>query len=82
MQHYSLPKVDLVSVWIFFNIEKVRSQSALEFGMVHTADTILVSRVNMGVPVILLVIFEICPQYWSTLVEPRVVGSSDACVTL
>ena len=54
----------MVSVWIFFTIEKILSHSALELGMVITADI----NGNLGVLVILFFIASTSPQKTSVLV--------------
>ena len=75
-----LSRFDLVSVWIFFTIEKILSHSALEFGIVITALTILDISGNLGVLVILFFIASTSPQKTSVLVPSVKLGRSMAGV--
>ena len=63
-----LSRFDLVSVWIFFIIEKILSHSELELGIVITALTILDISGDLGVLVIFFFIASTSPQMASVLV--------------
>lgn len=75
-QSVELSRFDLVSVCIFFIMEKILSHSALELGMVITALTILAISGNLGVLVILFFMAMTSPQKMSVLVSSEKLGSS------
>ena len=76
-----LSRFDLVSVWIFFIIEKILSHSELELGIVITALTILDISGDLGVLVIFFFITSTSPQMASVLVPLVKLGRSMAGVS-
>lgn len=75
-QGVELSRSDLVSVCIFFIMEKILSNSALELGMVINALTILAISGNLGVLVILFFMAMTSLQKMSVLVSSEKLGSS------
>ena len=63
-----LPRFDLVSVLIFFIIEKILLHSEIKLRIVSTALTFLDISGNLGVIVIFFFIASISPQMTSVLV--------------
>lgn len=75
-QRVELSRSDLVSVCIFFIMEEILSNSALELGMVINALTILAISGNLGVMVILFFMAMTSLQKMSVLVSSEKLGSS------
>ena len=71
-----LPRFDLVSVLIFFIIEKILSHSEIKLRIVSTALTFLDISGNLGVLVIFFFIASISPQMTSDLVPLVKLGRS------
>ena len=75
-----MSRFDLVSVWIFFIIEKILSPSAVELGRVITVRTGLDISGNLGLLVILFFIASTSSQKTSVLVPLVKLGRSMAGV--